>query len=214
MEICGQRAPSWQKDAGKQQLGASSLLLLVLRHVVPSLPRPVDVPNWKYLKKKRGGGRGRCHFLGQNGENLQTEHGKLFYHRKGCDFSHGSAPGLSSPALSPEVLPSLLPQPRRALQHCSCISRFHLPNFQSSPELHLCLHLCAYLPRSHPGLHPCPFPYQSDFTHARLRCFSHALLHACTGSLEPRHVPVEVSSKIALLVFYGGQNQTFNQFPM
>lgn len=211
---CGQRAPSWQKDAGKQQLGASSLLLLVLRHVVPSLPRPVDVPNWKYLKKKKGGGgRGRCHFLGQNGENLQTEHGKLFYHRKGCDFSHGSAPGLSSPALSPEVLPLLLPQPRRALQHCSCISRFHLPNFQSSPELHLCLHLCAYLPRSHPGLHPCPFPYQSDFTHARLRCFSHALLHACTGSLEPRHVPVEVSSKIALLVFYGGQNQTFNQFP-
>lgn len=208
---CGQRAPSWQKDAGKQQLGASSLLLLVLRHVVPSLPRPVDVPNWRYLKKKKG--MGRCHFLGQNGENLQTEHGKLFYHRKGCDFSHGSAPGLSSPALSPEVLPLLLPQPRRALQHCSCISRFHLPNFQSSPELHLCLHLCAYLPRSHPGLHPCPFPYQSDFTHARLRCFSHALLHACTGSLEPRHVPVEVSSKIALLVFYGGQNQTFNQFP-
>lgn len=156
---------------------------------------------------------GRCHFLGQNGENLQTEHGKLFYHRKGCDFSHGSVPGLSSPALSLEVLPSLLPQPRRALQHCSCISRFHLPNFQSSPELHLCLHLCAYLPRSHPGLHPCPFPYQSDFTLARLRCFSHALLHACTGSLEPRHVPVEVSSKIALLVFYGGQNQTFHQFP-
>lgn len=60
---CGQRAPSWQKDAGKQQLGASSLLLLVLRHVVPSLPRPVDVPNWKYLKKKKGGGGKDAIFL-------------------------------------------------------------------------------------------------------------------------------------------------------
>lgn len=74
------------------------------------------------------------------------------------------------------------------------LTQFHLPNFQCSPELHLCLHLGAYL-LSHPELHPCPFPYQSDFTHTRLHGFSQALLRACTGSLEPDHVPVEVRSK-------------------
>lgn len=96
-----------------------------------------------------------------------------------------------------------------------CTSQFHLPNFQSSPELHLCLHLCAYLLCSHPGLHPCPFPYQSDFTHTRLHGFSHALLHAHTGSLEPNHVPVEVSSKVVLLGFSGTRTRplTLLQIP-
>lgn len=54
MVICVQGAQNWQKDTAKQQFTASSLLLLVLRHVVPSLPRPVDMPNWRYLKKGEG----------------------------------------------------------------------------------------------------------------------------------------------------------------
>jgi len=106
--------------------------------------------------------------------------------------------------------PALLPQHSHALQHCSLhLFQFHLPNIQSSPELHLCLHICSYLLCSHPGLHPCPFPYQSDFTHTRLHGFSHALLHAHTSSLEPNHVPVEVSSKVALLGFSGARTRPF-----
>lgn len=68
--------------------------------------------------------------------------------------------------------PFLTPWPSLAVgcsaAPCTSLSlslHFHLPNSQSSPELHLCLHLCAYLLCSHPGLHPCPFPYHPDFTH-------------------------------------------------
>lgn len=203
-----QGAQNWQKDTEKQQLTASSLLLLVLRDVVPALPRPVDMPDWRYLKK--GGGEDAIFLVRtvrtskQSTENNFTAIKAVIslmspFRDSPCPFlpSHPQPRG-----------PALLSQPPHTLQHCSLhVSQFHLPNFQSSPELHLCLHLCAYLLCSHPGLHPCPFLYQSDFTRTRLHGFSHALLHAHTGPLEPNRVPVEGSSKVALLGFSGARNR-------
>lgn len=72
------------------------------------------------------------------------------------------------PCLPPRTLPAP-PHPLWVAHHSLhlslSLSPFHLPNSQTSPELHLCLHLRAYLLCSHPGLHPCPFPYHPDFTH-------------------------------------------------
>lgn len=129
----------------KNQLRAPSLSPVIFRHL------------WHPKLELLSSSRGRCSFLAQSGQSLHSKHGNDFLTIK-AEISPLS-PSQDSPCpSSPPVGCTSLPAPLS-------LSPFHLPNSQTSPELHLCLHLRAYLLCSHPGLHPCPFPYHPDFTH-------------------------------------------------
>lgn len=144
----------------KKQLSAPSLFLVALRHTVPSLPRPVGIPNWEHFNN----GQGKMPFSWSEWPEPPIKAWKMLLPSARLGFL---------PCLPPRALPapSSAPAPTFPVG-CSTapctsffLSPFHLPNSQTSPELHLCLHLRAYLLCSHPGLHPCPFPYHPDFTH-------------------------------------------------
>lgn len=137
-------------------------------------------------------GRGRCHFLGQSGQNLQSKHGKCFYPQQGWDFSPVSLPGLSLPLPQPLPQPSLwvaalLSAPLSFSLHFTCPT---LKPLQNSTSAYTSVLIC-----SAPTLGCIPAPFLITLiSHTPLHGFSPALLQAHTGPLEPKHVPVPLQS--------------------